>query len=181
MNVIFGFGDYHINRSKEIAGEILNTFEGFGKEWLNLDEKEVVTFCKKIQASILDKYGKFTSNSGDEYNIIFFGFFDVVGEKGDLIISMPLTINHYRNDHPLSLDGFACLGTRFILTFIIRNWSSDARLITYLAEGGSNEFEFKKEEQNLREELNDNELIQEGLKLKTALETDGLLTVRKEH
>ena len=118
MNVILGFGPAHTERTKAIVRALDERTADLASEEevrtaVKAYQNELGTFEGREHWRVLDVHPHFLPLWGEHYIVVIEG-----------------TVNHYRNDHPLSPDGYAMLGERFCITQI-DDGHSDKR--TYLS------------------------------------------------
>lgn len=109
MDIIFGYGEYHVNLTKQYINEIVRIIE----EHSNNPDK------LKNELELYRNYkGKFKEK--DWYIIDYFviNSFKKYPSEDDYSYVIESGVNHYRDDHPLSPDGYSCLTHKFCITYL---------------------------------------------------------------
>jgi len=106
MNIVLGFGPYHVDVSKTFLNKLGDTILTKYEEDLTFDAvayikdeiKQLGTWGDKKWPIVYDMGIQVSSKYETEKTVVFEG-----------------TYSHYRNDHPLSPDGIACWTLPFCL------------------------------------------------------------------
>lgn len=113
MNIIFGFGQAHEDKGNAIAEKIATKL---------ISEIDTILSCENDYKAAQSVRAILESNDNpkfkfkdSEYNTFFVHFPSVQGEKGNYLISAGFDVSHYRDDHPMSPDGFACMTQKFFV------------------------------------------------------------------
>lgn len=138
MNLILGFGPNHTEKGRKIADAVSDSIVDILKKNEISSYNDIKPFFNEIAQS----HGKYIySKSNKEYDIVYFCFPSIESSTWKNII-VEFHVSHYRDDHPLSPDGFACLTQKFVFSASYRAKSDfdDEWMVKWcLTEGGLTE------------------------------------------
>ncbi len=141
MQVIFGFGPAHEEKGNKIADQIARCLVARIDEVLETEDSyKAAGVVRTILEEVEFPTFKFKEST---YKTTFVHFPSVQGEKGDYLIVAGFDVSHYRDDHPMSSDGFACMTQKFtvVVNAHIKRFEVDDPLVEWFLHYGALEKE----------------------------------------